>query len=186
MENGYKNKVVCVLGMHRSGTSMVTRILNICGVYIGEKEDLIDSLIANEKGHWESSEVLSINDEILRMFGSFRYKPPKFYEKWENDPRLEHLYKRGKFFAEKMNAKSQIWGFKDPRTCLTLPFWKKIIPDMLYVIPVRDAFEVAASLKKRDGSSEVRGLYFWAYYWENILENTENEKNIAVSHKVFS
>lgn len=34
--NMSKQKVVCILGMHRSGTSMIARVINLMGIYLGK------------------------------------------------------------------------------------------------------------------------------------------------------
>jgi len=174
-ENKERPIVICVLGMHRSGTSMLMRLLNICGVYIGEKDELYPDLTGNEKGHWESQEVLDINNKILKIFKGSYENPPNFSDGWEADPRLEKLKIRAKEFIAKMNDKNEIWGFKDPRTCLTLPFWKKLIPNMIYVIPIRKSMEIAMSLKKRNEFPLRKSFYLWIKYWIHILKNTENE-----------
>ncbi|MFA5993662.1 MAG: hypothetical protein WC823_01755 [Parcubacteria group bacterium] len=157
-------KVICVLGMHRSGTSMLMRLLNICGVYVGDEKNLIGASSGNERGHWENSEVLDINEEILRIFNGSWDNPPQFPDKWEDDLRLGNLKERAKNFVNKMNERADVWGFKEPRTCLTLLFWKKIIPNMVFVIPIRNSMEVAMSLNKRDGMLIEKGLKLWKDY----------------------
>lgn len=171
--------------MHRSGTSMITRILNICGAHIGLDEEILGSGAGNDRGHWENREILKINDDILNIFGGAWNNPPDFPYNWEEDPRLDDLYKEADIFVKKMNVMDKTWVFKDPRTCLTLPFWKKIIPHMLFVIPVRDSMEVAMSLKKRDGSSIESGLFLWKKYWMSILKNTKDENRIFTIQKNY-
>lgn len=185
--NNQKNKVVCILGMHRSGTSMVSRILNICGVYLGESGEIMSEpvMISNQKGHWENLKVLEINEEILNLFGGSWDDPPEFPENWERDFRLADIEKKAIEFREKMNRRSVVWGFKEPRTCLTLLFWKKIIPNMTYVIPIRSSIEVAWSLKKRDGFTLLKGIKLWAIYWGSILKNTNSEKKIFTLQKNY-
>jgi len=180
-------KVICVLGMHRSGTSMVTRVLNICGVYIGEENELLSASSDNVKGHWENKEIFDINEEILNRHGGSWDTPPKFPENWENSPMVSDLLERAGIIAEKMSQKSDLWGFKDPRNCLTLPFWKKILPHMVFIILVRDPFEVALSLTARGGITVEKGLFLYQHYWAHILENTDNEKRFfIILKKIFT
>ena len=61
------NKLVIVLGMHRSGTSAVTRALTVLGVDLGSY--LIESQEDNPKGFWEDSEMLSFNERLMRAVG---------------------------------------------------------------------------------------------------------------------
>ena len=62
--------VVCVLGMHRSGTSLVARVLNVLGVDLGPEEHLMRPSSANPTGHWENKPITGINDEILSDSGA--------------------------------------------------------------------------------------------------------------------
>lgn len=175
-----EKEVICILGMHRSGTSMISRLLNICGLYLGEKEELITEpdLKGNRKGHWEHREILAINDEILNVFGGSWDNPPTFPDGWENDVRLDNLFVQADELVKRMSDRSLVWGFKEPRTSLTLPFWKRVIPKMIYVIPIRSMFEIAQSLQKRDNFPLVRGIFLCIIYWESILRNTNGERRI--------
>lgn len=62
-------RAVCVLGMHRSGTSLITRVLNLLGVYLGPEEHLITANADNPKGFWEHDLFKRRNDEILERLG---------------------------------------------------------------------------------------------------------------------
>ena len=168
-----QHRVICVLGMHRSGTSLVAQLLRLSGVFLGEESELLGAESNNKKGHWEHKEVLEIDEAILEAFDGSWHLPPPFEQEWENDPRLDALYKRARAFAHSMNQRATVWGFKNPRTCLTLPFWQKIIPEMTYVITVRNATDVMQSLIKHHPSLPPRrGLQLWVQYWRSILTNT--------------
>ena len=68
---------IIVLGMHRSGTSLLTRALMECGLYLGEEGDLVSPHEAdNPEGYWEHKQVVSINDRILGIFGGTDQRPP--------------------------------------------------------------------------------------------------------------
>lgn len=182
-----KKPVVCILGMHRSGTSLLTKILNITGLYLGDKDILhTQSFDSNKKGHWENLKILEINEKILALFGGDWKSPPVFPEKWEDDQRLNYLYEDAFKLLKKMECKNIIWGFKEPRTCLTLPFWQKIIPNMLFVIPYRHPADVALSLQKRNNFNFHRGLLLYLSYWNSILKFTHNKKRVFVDfNKLF-
>ena len=65
---GARRKAVLVLGMHRSGTSALTRILNLLGVDLGSK--LMPASPENEAGYWEHAEIVRIHDELLGELGT--------------------------------------------------------------------------------------------------------------------
>ncbi len=177
--NRKENTVVCILGMHRSGTSMITRLLNICGLSLGDEKNIMTkSYSENIKGHWENIEILHINEKILETFGGTWDMPPRLLDKWEDDKRLNQLYERAREVVKKMNGAHEIWGFKEPRTSLTLPFWQKVIPHMKYVIPVRHPANVAASLHKRDGINLDDGIMLWLTYIRSILKYTKGKDRI--------
>jgi GT2 family glycosyltransferase/glycosyltransferase involved in cell wall biosynthesis len=172
--------VVCILGMHRSGTSLVTRILNICGLNLGNDEQVeSNSFPENEKGHWEHIEIQNINDNILNIFGGSWDNPPDLPEHWEEDSRLGSLYEQARAVVGALNKVHEIWGFKDPRTCLTLLFWQKVIPGMKYVIPVRSPIEVAESLFNRNGILIQNGILLWFTYMVSIFRHVPNEEYIV-------
>src|SRR4051794_5795333 len=85
--------LICsVAGMHRSGTSMVTRLLNLCGMELGTR--LTEPGADNPEGFWEYLEITQLNDEILGLWGGSWDWPPDLPLAWINDPRLEPLYAR--------------------------------------------------------------------------------------------
>lgn len=140
---------------------------------------------SNPLGHWEHLEVFEINCALLKIFGGDWKNPPAFPANWLDHPEVVVLEKRAREFVEKMNTAADVWAFKEPRTCLTLPFWKKIIPHMQYIIAVRDPFAVAESLMARNTLPIFRGMYLWAHYWLKIMHETKNEKRIFISYDAF-
>lgn len=59
--------VVCMAGRHRFGTSMVARLLNLRGLYLGEEADLLPPASDNVEGFWNYRQFLmSSGKNILR------------------------------------------------------------------------------------------------------------------------
>ena len=142
--------IVCILGMHRSGTSLVSRLLNVLGVYLGPEEHLMRPSSDNPAGHWESRPIKEINDEILSILGGSWEEPPPLPAGWERGPELAAPRRRARKVIESDFAESELWGFKDPRNSLTLPFWQRILDPMRYVICLRNPLDVAASARARE------------------------------------
>ena len=65
--------------MHRSGTSVLTRCMNLGGLYLGKPEDLIydPDNPSNPKGHWEHKEFVEINETILEYLDGSWDNPPE-------------------------------------------------------------------------------------------------------------
>ena len=72
-----KSVIICILGMHRSGTSLLTRVLNLMGVYLGPDAHLLQPLAENPKGFWEHKEIWKLNEDILWRLGGSWHNPPR-------------------------------------------------------------------------------------------------------------
>lgn len=176
-------QVVCVLGMHRSGTSLITRILNLLGVDLGPEERLLDPEPDNPLGFWEHRAFVELNDEILEMLGGGWHQPPAFGPGWETSPALSGLRGAAVEMIRREFGRSELWGWKDPRACLTLLFWKLLIPGMRYVICLRNPVDVARSLARRDGFSVEKSGRLWVEHVEASLRHTAGEERLILFYE---
>jgi hypothetical protein len=176
-------KIVCVLGMHRSGTSVIARILNLLGVDLGPEHHLLDAVPYNPKGLWEHRFFVELNDQILAKLGGNCVDLPAFRPGWEKGPGLEDLRQRARRLIRDDFAGAETWGWKDPRTCLTLPFWQQLLPPMRYVLSLRNPLDVARSLERRDDYSLPRGIYLWLTYTRAALEHTAGQPRCLVFYE---
>jgi hypothetical protein len=154
---------VVVLGMHRSGTSAVTRILNLLGADLGPEEDLL-SEYDNPAGHWESKALVACNDRILAAFGRSWDFPPWTAPGWEYTERASRLIPE---LTETFRHvyRTSPWVWKDPRTCLTLPLWRRVLgTDATVVLVSRDPGAVVRSIKRRDGIPSLYAAGLWHHY----------------------
>ena len=162
--------------MHRSGTSLVSRVLNVLGVHLGPEEHLMRPSSDNPTGHWENRHIKEINDEILSILGGSWQEPPPLLAGWERSPELAAPRHRAREIIEGDFSGSDLWGFKDPRTSLTLPFWKRILDPMRYVICLRNPLDVAASAGARNRADDSvpfeRGVELWLTYVRAALAAT--------------
>src|SRR5581483_8101878 len=156
--------VICIVGMHRSGTSMITRLLNLCGVYLGPESDLLEAHPdGNAEGFWENTRFMRINEALLTQLAGSWDVPPLLPHDWQRRPDLEPLRTQARQLIATFDGQA-IWGWKDPRTSLLLPFWADLIPDLQIVLCVRNPIEVAESLRKRNSFSTLLGLNLWRAY----------------------
>lgn len=170
--------------MHRSGTSLLTRILNLLGMNLGPNEVLTTEPVAdNSKGYWEHSELTLVSDAILKRYGGSWDKPPALPQNWETDAALDDLRQRAEQIIEDQFAGGALWGWKDPRTCLTLPFWQRLIPDMRYVICLRNPLAIAGSLARRDRLSAEASCALWLNYVSPSLHHTEGKPRLLVFYE---
>jgi hypothetical protein len=171
--------------MHRSGTSMLTRLLNISGVYLGENHELVGAAESNIKGHWENKKIKDINDEILNILGGASYNPPNLPQKWYLNKDLDSITIKAQQYLNNAFSKKAVWGWKDPRTCLTFPFWENILEteEIKIVIIIRNSLAVAQSLKKRGNNPIEYGLWLWSKYWTKIIQNTKNHSTLFITYE---
>jgi hypothetical protein len=169
-----QHTIVCILGMHRSGTSLVSRLLNVLGVYLGPEDHLMRPSADNPTGHWESRPIKAINDEILSILGGTWSEPPPLPPGWERSPKLAGPRRQAREVIEGDYSGSELWGFKDPRNSLTLPFWQRILDPMRYVICLRNPLDVAASAsaRKDDTVPFEQGIELWLTYLRSALAAT--------------
>jgi hypothetical protein len=175
--------VVCVLGMHRSGTSLVTRMLNLLGVDLGPEEKLLHPGPDNPLGFWEHEEFVALNKKILSDLGGNWHDPPAFERGWEASPQLSDTRGAALELVAREFGSSELWGWKDPRTSLTLPFWQQLIPGMRYVVCVRNPLDVARSLGRRDDFSAEKSGNLWASYVEASLRHTAGQDRLILFYE---
>ena len=162
--------VVCVLGMHRSGTSLLARLLNFAGVELGAASSLARAADDNPRGFWEHEGLREINDALLHAFGGSWMHPPELPEDWTRDPRVTELRARAQALVAREFGGRSLWGFKDPRTTLLTDFWREILPGRIaWIVAVRNPLEVADSLKRRDGFPSVLSEELWNAYTRAAL-----------------
>jgi hypothetical protein len=153
---------VMVVGMHRSGTSAVTRVINLLGVPLCREDDIY-SAKDNPSGHWESRTLCALNDVILRSYGGFDMAMPQMPRSWLRSRHAGHL-------KDVMRAtfhdvyEGERWLWKDPRVCLTLPLWRQVLDDFCIVLVLRDPGPVTSSLHRREGFPVLYCHALWDDY----------------------
>src|SRR5439155_3928912 len=162
---------VFILGMHRSGTSAATRLVNLPGPAVRREDELVPPSEKNPKGYWESMSLVAINERLLRAIGSDMSCPLPFRDGWDDDARLDHLRDEARrTFAWTFPAAPWVW--KDPRNCLTLTFWRRLLDVRPVVVLVnRNPLEiVASSLRAARGDGKIYALALWERYVREALD----------------
>jgi hypothetical protein len=164
---------ICVAGMHRSGTSLVAHLLQVCGLYLGDERDLVPASRANPDGYWEHRRFVGINEELLAILGGDWDTPAAIPEpaslQWVENAGLARVRKTAEELCASFDGHG-VWGWKDPRNSITLPFWFSQIPDLKVVVCVRHPLEVAASLVRVDPNASIAGgVARWVAYYRRLL-----------------
>ena len=162
--------LVLILGMHRSGTSFLTKSLHEAGCYLGT-DLLADTMRDNLEGHWESREAMLINEHLLqRAGGTWNSIPHRLQSDPETDERMAAFVRSLQTHA--------VAGWKDPRTTVTFPLWKPHLQNYRIVAALRHPMSVARSLHVRNGMPIEDGLRLWTVYNERLLSHISGEKDV--------
>lgn len=175
----HKSPGFVVLGMHRSGTSMLSGLLvTACGYNVGGP--LIGAAFDNERGFYERIDVVLQNDAFMSgqqigwSAGVREFDPQKALEQKDHG---QVKFKEGeralKFLNDPSNAP---WLQKDPRMCITLKTWLKLLDkEPAVVFTYRHPMEVAMSLNKREKNFGIeRGLRLWIVYNMRAVQNSQD------------
>jgi len=161
---------VFILGMHRSGTSVTARALNLLGLPLAKPSDLVTTRAGNLRGYWESQSLITYNDKLLETFGSAWWCPPARAELLQNFETVDpQALAQARQVFQSVHFSVQ-WAWKDPRLCLLLPFWQKAlnIPIVTFLV-LRHPAEVASSLQERNKMTRVWALSLWERYTRQAM-----------------
>ena len=164
MEPKHDQTVVCILGMHRSGTSCLAGSLQAGDLFAGK---VVEYSTGNIKGHRENQKIITINEQILASNHGNADNPPQTIiwtkeQKQQRDQLITEFYEH-----------SPVWMFKDPRTLLTLPFWTEGIPNIKFIGTFRHPLAVAMSLSQRSRHASIslrQGVILWIEYNQILLK----------------
>jgi hypothetical protein len=154
---------------------MVARLLHNCGLYLGPDSDLVPGRAENPDGFGENRWFVALNE-----LGGAWDLPPKAEEVF-NNRRLGPLRVKAQLLIEEFGSAS-VWGWKDPRSCLTLPFWRQLLPELKILVIVRNPLEVAYSLRNRnEDTSHSFGLRLWEIYNRRLIETNFGESRASLA-----
>jgi hypothetical protein len=152
-----------VLGMHRSGTSVLTRVLGILGAEL--PRNIMSPAPSNETGHWEPLKLVDFHDEVLSELDSAWHDRTALDVLRLTVQRREQIKTR---IAEIINdeyGSAPLMVVKDPRICRFAPLFLEaltdagIMPECILVF--RNPLEVAQSLACRDGMPPAEASLLW-------------------------
>ena len=174
--------------MHRSGTSAITHGLQALGVSLGD--NLYPPSIDNPKGFWEDRDCIRINEELLRHVGSTYDQLDVAWEFPRFDHAVSDLSIRAAEILKSQTQKSGgIWGFKDPRTCRLLGFWRPILDaagyEVSFLVAIRNPISVARSLERRDRTAVEKGYLLWLQHVVPAVLGTDGSRRLVVDYDLL-
>ena len=175
-----------VLGMHRSGTSAITRALAALGAHVGTAEELTSPNAENPHGFFERRDARQICNELLRRSGSDWWKVSYFDADIAASSSMQGQRAQISDLITEMD-KHGTWAIKEPRLCFLLPIFRQFLRDPAIVLIVRNPLEVARSLRRRHGFSTQVGLALWEAYNIAALKNSVRfPRVVIVYHELVS
>mgnify|MGYP001407198541 CR=1 FL=1 len=174
-----------ILGMHRSGTSVLTRILSLCGAQL--PKNLLGANEENSSGYWEPEHIVAINDELLAECSSCWDDWREFSYNHLPEPRRDYYRK---FIGDTLQEEYEGAPFivlKDPRIGRFVQFYSDILSDLgyevLFIHTSRHPVPVAASLQKRDQFPEAFGTLLWLRHILDAEFVTRGQPRVFVSYE---
>jgi len=155
-----------VLGMHRSGTSALTRVLNLLGIELGG--DLMPAAPDNPSGFWEHNGVVAVHERLLAALGRSWDDPRPLPVGWLQSAAAAAAVADIATIIRRDFASAPLWAIKDPRLCRLLPLWRRVLEGLgiepRVLLMTRHPQEVAGSLERRDGLPAPISELLWARY----------------------
>jgi hypothetical protein len=165
--NIHQQPILILTGMHRSGTSLLSSLLQSAGVNIGKK--LVAANEGNPKGYFENSDFVEFHENVLFSLGIDKIgwttlencHPPSYY--------VDDAQK----LIELNQDYDKPWGWKEPRTTLFLDFWSNLLPSAYFIFVYRSPWEVLDSLYRRGDDifhhNPELALQAWSSYNRQLL-----------------
>ena len=163
-----------VLGMHRSSTSAIAKGMAEVGIHMGRDPN---------HAHNFHYEILTEDPDFTRMNNKIIYACGKY--EWNKPPPVEKVREVGKEMYKEIRdlvrakQRAPFWGWKDPRTCLTIDAWLPHLEDPHFIICIRNPYGVAKSLQKRNGIPIVAGIALAQQYNQRVLDFLNGNINEA-------
>ncbi|TPM37560.1 hypothetical protein [Mesorhizobium sp. B2-3-4] len=154
---------IMVLGMHRSGTSALTRAISLLGAEL--PKNMLGANPTNPAGHWEPVRLMELHDRMLGEAGSS-------WDDWRSfDPndlgaaRLRFYKAEIARLIDEEYGSAPLFVMKEPRISRFVPLYAEILEsmrvDVRYVLTERNPLAVIASLEKRGSFTYAFSALLW-------------------------
>lgn len=172
-----KRTCILVLGMHRSGTSAITRVLSYMGAAL--PQNILGANEGNKTGHWEPKRLIAIHDELLSELDSS-------WDDWLSINLNKLPQERRRYYKNQIQTIIQeeygpasLFVLKDPRVCKILSFYSELLKEINVEIKIvaqfRNPLDVMDSLQTRNRMLSSDAALLWLQY---ILTSEKDSRNL--------
>ncbi len=189
VRKAHEGKPTCLLalGMHRSGTSALTRVLGIAGAKL--PQNLVGPNTSNEAGHWEPADLVKYHDSLLTELSSS-------WDDWQPLDISRLPVKRRKEIKQEIHeiivadyGATALFVIKDPRICRFAPFFMELLREgginVFPVLTFRNPLEVCESLEARNGMKRVDAVLLWLRHVLDAEKATRNQNRAILTYYHF-
>jgi len=150
------NPPIIVIGMHRSGTTLLVHLLSALGIFTGWRKDpfgealffqfLNEWLLRQTGGAWDNpasfQTLFADRDAYCQVVDYLR-------DQLQCPRNISYLGPRNYLASRSFTGLQMPWAWKDPRNTFTLPLWLELFPDAKVIHIRRHGVDVANSLRMR-------------------------------------
>ena len=184
----HQDKVIVVLGMHRSGTSALTRGLHVLGASLGE--NLLPPVAGNNaKVFFEDAEINAFNIMLLKIIGSDWLCLSSLTDQQCVNLNDQGLFRQAVELLRIKISSKDLFAFKDQRVSKLLPFWDQVFKhlnlDVYYLIVIRNPFSVAKSLAASDGLTATHSYLLWLGHMLEALRGNSGKSTLFVDYDLL-
>lgn len=179
-----KPSIIFILGMHRSGTSVLTHVVQELGVSLGT--ELIAPSFDNPEGFFEHARLVAFNNQIFETLGLHWDATIPMPTDWQNKPEIKIIQQQIITWLQQEFDMQKIIALKDPRLCRTLPIWLEaadqagFTPNAIHIF--RDVAEVASSFAVRENTDHRKAVILSMLYLAEAERATRSIPRVMITY----
>lgn len=189
-----RRRVVIVLGMHNSGTSLLARAIALMGVELGRHVLTRESFErAPRYDYWEHAQITEIQDRLLRTLDRYWNEERADWaipdSAWRRPEVLAMKNELAEIVRRELSETTAVWGFKDPRTVRLMPLWRDIATvlrlDPLYLVSLRDPATVATSFASKGQVPYELAERLWTRHYFEALQCSQGAPRLVTDYDAW-
>jgi hypothetical protein len=186
-ETAQSSRGIIILGMHRSGTSAITRGVQALGAHLGS--NLLGARFDNPTGYWEDKAIIDLHDRLLALLGITWEDWDLIDESWWGSATVSLFVTEARHYLVSQFLSWPLWAFKDPRTLRMLPLWRRVLSaldvETCHLLIIRNPLGVVESLYQRQSMDRARAHCLWLAYVVPHLASVLDGRLTVVDYDLF-